>query len=103
MKNLDQETWRNQLAKDENAVLLDVRTPEEYEEGYIPGAILANIQEPQDFMNNTQELDKSKNFYVYCKAGGRSVQACHIMDQLGFRSTFNLEGGFSVWEGEVTK
>ncbi len=37
MKNLDQETWRNQLAKDENAVLLDVRTPEEYKEGYIPG------------------------------------------------------------------
>ncbi|TXK73617.1 rhodanese-like domain-containing protein [Mesonia sp. HuA40] len=103
MENLDQETWRNQLANDKNAVLLDVRTPEEFEEGFIPGAILANIQEPQEFMNSTQELDKSKNFYVYCKSGGRSTQACQIMDQLGFSSTFNLEGGFSIWEGEVAK
>jgi rhodanese-related sulfurtransferase len=38
---------------------------------------------------------------VYCKAGGRSAQACAVMNQLGFENTFNLEGGFMQWKGEV--
>jgi rhodanese-related sulfurtransferase len=48
-----------------------------------------------------EELDKSKNYYVYCKAGGRSAQACSIMSQMGFANTYNLEGGMMHWEGAV--
>jgi rhodanese-related sulfurtransferase len=46
-------------------------------------------------------LDKSKNYYVYCRSGARSEQACHLMSQMGFENTFNLLGGIMQWQGEV--
>lgn len=48
-----------------------------------------------------EELDKNKNYYVYCAAGVRSAQACGIMSQLGFETTYNLLGGMSQWDGPV--
>ncbi|MEX0273681.1 MAG: rhodanese-like domain-containing protein, partial [Flavobacteriaceae bacterium] len=48
-----------------------------------------------------QKLDTSKNYYVYCRSGNRSAQACAIMGSLGFGNVYNLEGGFMEWEGEV--
>ena len=53
-------------------------------------------------INEVQELDKSKNYYVYCKAGARSGQACSVMNHLGFKNTYNLIGGITEWSGEVT-
>ena len=50
-----------------------------------------------------EALDKTKNYYVYCKAGARSAQACSIMNQLGIANTYNLVGGFSQWQGEVSE
>ena len=100
--DLSQNDWVSQLNKDENAVILDVRTEEEWSEGIIPGAILNDIYKGQGFVYRLEELDKEKNYYVYCKAGGRSAQACSIMNQMGFKNTFNLVGGFMNWNGEVT-
>lgn len=99
--DLTQQQWADQLKSDSNAVVIDVRTPEEWSEGIIPGAQMINIYEGQGFIYKMDELDKSKNYYVYCKAGGRSAQACQIMQQLGFEHTFNLMGGFSQWSGDV--
>jgi rhodanese-related sulfurtransferase len=99
--NLSQEEWASQLAADDNALVLDVRTEEECAEGIIPNAIMIDIYKGQGFIYQVDELDKSKNYYVYCKAGGRSAQACAIMNQMGFETTFNLEGGFSQWKGDV--
>jgi rhodanese-related sulfurtransferase len=99
--NLSQEEWASQLAADENALVLDVRTDEECAEGIIPNALMIDIYKGQGFIYQVDELDKSKNIYVYCKAGGRSAQACSIMNQLGFANTYNLMGGFMNWEGEV--
>jgi rhodanese-related sulfurtransferase len=99
--NLSQKEWTEQLAKDVDAIILDVRTEDEWNEGIIPNAILNDIYKGQGFIYRLEELDKTKNYYVYCKAGGRSAQACSIMNQLGFEKAFNLEGGFMNWEGEV--
>ena len=99
--DLRQEDWLAQLQKDENAVVLDVRTAEECSEGIIPGAINIDIYKGQGFVYQVEELDKSKNIYVYCKAGGRSAQACNIMNQLGFNNCFNLLGGMMEWNGPV--
>jgi rhodanese-related sulfurtransferase len=99
--NLSQDDWTAQLAADNNAVILDVRTEDEWEEGVIPGAILNDIYKGQGFIYRLEELDTTKNYYVYCKAGGRSAQACSIMNQLGFENTYNLEGGMMHWEGAV--
>ena len=99
--NLSQNDWISQLEYDTNAVILDVRTEDECNEGIIPNAVMIDIYKGQGFIYQVEELDKSKNYYVYCKAGGRSAQACAVMNQLGFENTFNLEGGFMQWKGEV--
>jgi rhodanese-related sulfurtransferase len=102
MADLTQKDWTKQLEDDTNAVVLDVRTQDEVVEGIIPNAIHIDIYKGQGFIYEVEELDKSKTYYVYCKAGGRSAQACAIMNQLGFESTYNLVGGFSNWQGEVS-
>ena len=99
--NLSQEGWWTKAQEDENAVILDVRTEDECNEGIIPNAITIDIYKGQAFIYKIEELDKLKNYYVYCKAGGRSAQACNIMSQLGFDTTYNLLGGMMEWNGPV--
>ena len=103
MKNLDNKTWEKAQKKDQNSIILDVRTLEEYEEVRIPNSKLINIQEPQSFVDEIEKLDKSKSYFVYCKSGGRSMMACNIMAQMGFSKLANLEGGITEWHGEVVK
>ena len=64
MQHLSQEAWAAQLAADEKAIILDVRTEEEWAEGIIPGAILNDIYKGQGFIYRLQELDPQKNYYV---------------------------------------
>jgi rhodanese-related sulfurtransferase len=99
--NLAQEVWVDQLENEKNAVILDVRTEDECNEGMISGAVNIDIYKGQGFIYLLEELDKSKNYYVYCRSGARSAQACSIMNQLGFENAFNLLGGMIEWNGEV--
>lgn len=101
MADLTQEEWSEQLDNDENAVILDVRTLDEVEEGYIPGAIHIDIYMGQKFLNEIEKLDKSKNFYVYCRTGNRSGQACTLMENMGIKNAYNLMGGITEWEGDI--
>jgi rhodanese-related sulfurtransferase len=103
MADLTQEEWTAQLSKDENAFILDVRTEDEVGDGYIPKANHIDIYLGQGFIDELQKLDKTKNYYVYCRSGNRSGQACAIMNSIGFENTHNLEGGFMNWEGEVAE
>ena len=99
--DLSQKAWKEQLDQDQNAVILDVRTTEECCQGIIPNAILNDINKSQAFIYKLNDLDNSKNYYIYCKAGGRSAHACAIMNQMGFENTYNLVGGFMNWKGDV--
>lgn len=101
MMNLSQEQWWEQFQNDKNGVILDVRTEEEFGEVAIPNAINVDIYKGQGFLDEIEALDKNKNYYVYCKAGGRSNQACLLMKNLGFEKTYNLLGGIEEWEGPV--
>lgn len=101
--NLTQEDWVAQFEAEENAVILDVRTADEFNDGYIAGAINIDINAGQGFIYAIEELDKDKKYYVYCRSGMRSAKACEIMNQLGFESTYNLLGGILNWEGEVVE
>ncbi len=101
MEDLTQEEWAEQLANDGNAVVLDVRTDDEVAEGIIPNAIHIDIYKGQEFIDEIEALDKSKNYYVYCRSGNRSGKACQIMEQLGFENAYNLEGGMLEWTGDV--
>jgi rhodanese-related sulfurtransferase len=102
MKNLNNAEWKAATAQDSNAVILDVRTDEEVAEGILENAVQHDIHQPQEFMAALGKMDKSKNYYVYCRAGSRSSQACQIMEQMGFENTYNLTGGFSKWDGSVS-
>lgn len=86
----------NLIQSDENVAILDVRTPEEYSEGHIAGAILAPVQTLQ---NNLAQIAGIKNqkIIVYCHSGNRSVAASRILIQNGFQP-FNLKGGITEWK-----
>lgn len=101
MKNLNNFEWKEEIAKDPNAVIIDVRTEEEVAEGMLENAIHHDIHKPQEFMAALEDMDKSKKYYIYCRAGSRSQQACQIMKQLGFEHTYNLTEGFSNWDGSI--
>ena len=94
---------QEQLSNDNNAFILDVRTEQEIEEGYIPNATNIDIYKGQEFLDELEKLDKSKNYYVYCRSGNRSGQACALMNNMGFENTYNLDGGFMNWDGEVAQ
>lgn len=101
--NISQQEWWEKVQQDSNAVILDVRTADEWNRGIIPGAINIDIYKGQGFIDEVEQLDKSKTYYVYCAAGARSGQACAVMQQLGFTDTYNLMGGISQWSGPVTQ
>lgn len=101
MKNLTQDQWKDALEKNKNALILDVRTEEEFIAGFIPEAINIDIYKGQGFIDEIEKLDTSKTYYVYCRSGARSAQACALMHQHGIENAYNLMGGITEWEGEI--
>lgn len=95
MKNLSAVEFKNEIENDPKAVIIDVRAAEEEAEGLIPKSLNINIMDAE-FASKVADLDPSKNYYVYCRAGGRSSSACGYMDEHGL-NTFNLEGGIQAW------
>ena len=87
----------DKLRKSDKAVVLDVRTPEEYKEGHIPGAVLIDFTS-DDFAKEVAKLDKNKTYLVYCASGGRSTRSCKKMAELNFKKLYNLPGGIGAWE-----
>jgi rhodanese-related sulfurtransferase len=87
----------DQKRKEKDAVVLDVRTPREYAEGHVPGAVNLDIHDPQ-FDQKITSLDKSKTYLVHCAKGVRSAAATRKMSTLGFLNLFDFHGGFTAWE-----
>ena len=79
-------------------VVLDVRTPEEYAEGHLDGAVLVDFYEA-DFAAQLAALDPEVPYLVYCRSGNRSSQTLAIMDELGFESAVDVDGGIVAWAG----
>jgi len=101
--NLDQLTWKKQFLSEKNAVIIDVRTPEEFDISRIPNSINIDFYNPQNFMQEIEKLDKDISLYVYCRTGVRSSNSCQLMIELGFKNVYNLLGGIVEWNGEVNK
>ena len=101
-----QETKSSQLISQEefakiliNEVqLLDVRTPEEYQQGFIEGAILINFFDSNFATQVSSTFNKNKHLYIYCAAGGRSNKAATKLGLEGFHIIYDLEGGYNSWE-----
>jgi len=100
MKDLSPDEFGKSMRAHPQAVLLDVRTPEEFEEGHLPGALNIDIR-GYDFHEQIETLDNTKAYFVYCRSGGRSTAACKFMVSKGFPEVYNLAGGILAWEGEI--
>jgi rhodanese-related sulfurtransferase len=95
-KNVSAEEF-DKLRTDKKNVVLDVRTPEEYADGHIPGSINIDFNS-EDFDKQVAKLDKDKTYLVHCAAGGRSARSCSKMSKMNFEHLYNLEGGMGAWE-----
>lgn len=99
---LSPEEFKTQMEQTDNEILLDVRTPQEYANGYIDGA--KNIDwNGGSFEQQVAKLDKTKPVYVYCHAGGRSAAAAKKLKSLGFKEVYDLDGGYSNWKRTMSK
>ena len=78
-------------------VILDIRTPEEFAEGYIPGAVNINFYDEDFLLKVEQNVAKDKMIALYCKSGKRSAQAAASLRKAGYQVT-ELEGGILAWE-----
>lgn len=76
------------LEDEQDAVLLDVRTPEEVAQGALVGATFIDLQAP-DFRERVDQLDRDATYVIYCRSGNRSGQAAEIMHELGFTDLYN--------------
>ena len=88
------------VARDKNAVILDVRTPIEFKVSHIPGAINANVQD-ESFQNKIVAFDPNKIYIVHCTKNptdGRSSRALETLKSLGFTRLYSLEGGYVAWK-----
>ena len=81
----------------DNAILLDLRTPEEYVEGFIEGAQNVDYFNQTDFIRNISALDKSQAVFLYCRSGNRSMKAARQLVSLGFEKIYDLAGGYMAW------
>ena len=77
--------------------LVDVRTPEEYKDGFIAKAINIDFFSPT-FLEEISKLDKEKPIILYCKKGGRSAKSAKQLHDAGFIEIYDLEGGFTNWK-----
>lgn len=96
VENLDSPAFSEKMKKDPDAVLLDVRTQGEFALGHIPNSKLIDIMSPT-FLKEIEQLDKSKNYYVYCRSGNRSYHAGMAMVRIGFQTVYNLADGILDW------
>jgi rhodanese-related sulfurtransferase/rubrerythrin len=99
VKSIDAARAKAYLAdtRADEVTILDVRQPNEYQSGHIPGAVLAPLPELMEHMPN---IDNRKPILVYCASGGRSRMAAQLLSGQGFDDITNLAGGFNAWTGE---
>lgn len=93
--NVNVEEFQTLIA-DPNVQLLDVRTPEEFDEGHIAGATLIDVNDSTFIEKAVVALDKQRPVAVYCRSGRRSVRAANLLVGQGYTVT-NLNGGVMAW------
>lgn len=83
-----------------DAIVMDVRTPAEFQMSHIPQAVNLNVQD-DDFKSMASMLDRDKTYIVHCTknpADGRSSAALETLQELGFKHLYSLEGGYIAWK-----
>ncbi len=98
---IDQETAKDMMKKDDGHVIVDVRRQDEYESGHIPGAILI----PNESIGTEKPAalpDLNQILLVYCRSGNRSKQAAGKLAAMGYTNVYEF-GGINTWTGETVR
>lgn len=90
------EDFKSKLSSTSDAIIIDVRTPEELQEGVIEGAVNIDFNSPS-FADKIAGLNKDKTYFVYCLSGKRSAKAIAQMEISGFEHLYTLDGGIKNW------
>lgn len=99
ISELSPKEFQKQVGTDTSAVILDVRTPEEFAEGHIANAQNIDWLNQPKFTSAVKALSHDKTYYVYCRSGHRSLEASQAMKGLGF-NVKDLNGGILAWEAQ---
>jgi len=83
--------------EDNERLLIDIRTPEEYDAGHLPDAKNIDFYEP-DFLQQLADLDRNQPIAIYCRSGNRSSETLAAMKQMGFTDVAELSGGILAWQ-----
>lgn len=97
-ETLDVKTFEEKYRSNPNAVLLDVRKPEEIAVSKIDSPVQIDYYS-KDFHQQLDSLDKNKEYFVYCRSGRRSGEACQYLSEKGYKC-YNLKGGIDAWNAE---
>lgn len=84
------------LASKPDTVILDIRTPEETDTGYIDGAVFADFYD-EGFAQHLSKMDRDTPYIVHCRSGGRSTKALTTLEELGFTNITHMDGGILGW------
>ncbi|HLP28556.1 MAG TPA: rhodanese-like domain-containing protein [Candidatus Didemnitutus sp.] len=87
------------ISSKKGLLILDVRTPEEFAKGHLERARLMNYYE-KSFMEQLKTLPRDRTLLIYCKSGRRSAETLTRLKTLGFKSAYNMLGGFDAWSKE---
>lgn len=96
IKTIDAKAFAEKIEATPNAQILDVRTPKEFSSDHIDKAVNINWL-GDSFVANAEKMDKTKPIFVYCKSGARSKNAADKLEELGFKTIYNLQGGMLKW------
>lgn len=96
-RSIDAASFHRQLDAEPSAILVDVRTLDEYNEGHLPGAIHIDVLQ-SDFQAKVEQLDLTQPIYVYCHSGGRSARAASMIRNMDVIQIYDLRGGMLAWK-----
>ncbi len=96
-KDVDANNFKN-LVDSKAGLIIDVRTPEEFEGGHIPGAINIDWRNQEEFATKIAEISKDKTVLIYCHSGHRSGNAKKYLQEHGYQKIYNLETGIMGWK-----
>lgn len=95
--NVDAKNAADFIAAHPAAVVIDVRTPDEFADGHVADAINVDYR-AEDFRGQLAALDKNTHYVLHCKSGNRSGKSLEIMKELGFNRVTHMDGGFDAWK-----
>ena len=99
IRTIDADLFEQMLQREAALQLVDVRTPKEFGEGHIFGAVLMDVK-AAGFDSLILVLDKARPVFVYCRSGRRSLDAADILEKNGFKSVYDLGGGINAWKAQ---